>query len=745
MMSETFDPYYKWLGIPPKDQPPNHYRLLGLELFEPDLDVIDSAAEQRMAHVRSVQAGKHAKDSQRLLNEIAAAKVCLLRSEKKNAYDNLLRQRLNAAAAKSSPQASGGKRSLPVAAAAPAPLRVAQPLSASQPAPAANDPFDFASGSVQSTTRRSTSARNNRTTLLVAGITAVGIAGACIVVFAFYNADRSSPNDVPVKVAGNLTEPTKSPASPSPAAAPARPKPSVAPPAVGKVSEANATSTSSRTVVPASDESARSSEDLHSSVPTLSRQTDGPGTGTAVDSTGSNPLSVSPKPDTAEPAISQPALDNREAIPDDAALANAAKLIKQVYKDDFAKAKTSAQKETLAKSLLEKAMITQTDRVSQFALLQTARDMAAHGGDFGTAVLAIDELNTIFQIDGPNIKAAVLLKGAPSATSRFQRRLLAQKAAEAAEEAFAKDDFTNAKKLALLVQGEAKAGGDNRLVKWAAARLTSIDAANQAIGPVNQAQSTLMKTPADPDANLIVGKYLCLVKGNWQAGLPKLALGGDPDLKRMAANELAIAVTPDDQRKLGDGWWNVADTLGGTEKKEIQARAAFWYKQAMPGLTGLDKDKIEKKIAGSADLHAKLTMSAYVFACSDDQSTLYLNGKPLLRANGSEGGWTDCELEIGDTILVKLINTGGPYGFGCLIKLDDGSIIKTTLNSAWVAYTPKDEARWFDPLTIGPIDRITSGNSNFLPNPAAHVESFLSRSDEIWGKGDICYLMYVIQ
>ena len=36
----NFDPYHKWLGIPPKDQPPNHYRLLGLSLFESDPEVI---------------------------------------------------------------------------------------------------------------------------------------------------------------------------------------------------------------------------------------------------------------------------------------------------------------------------------------------------------------------------------------------------------------------------------------------------------------------------------------------------------------------------------------------------------------------------------------------------------------------------------------------------------------------------------------------------------------------------------
>ena len=39
-MMTNFDAYYHWLGIPPKDQPPNHYRMLGIELFEDNRDVI---------------------------------------------------------------------------------------------------------------------------------------------------------------------------------------------------------------------------------------------------------------------------------------------------------------------------------------------------------------------------------------------------------------------------------------------------------------------------------------------------------------------------------------------------------------------------------------------------------------------------------------------------------------------------------------------------------------------------------
>ena len=74
----AFDAYHIWLGIPRKNQPPNHYCLLGIDLFEQSADAIANAADQRMAHLRSFQTGRHSALSQKLLNEVAAAKVCLL-------------------------------------------------------------------------------------------------------------------------------------------------------------------------------------------------------------------------------------------------------------------------------------------------------------------------------------------------------------------------------------------------------------------------------------------------------------------------------------------------------------------------------------------------------------------------------------------------------------------------------------------------------------------------------------------
>jgi hypothetical protein len=96
-MDESFDPYYKWLGIPLAEQPPNHYRLLGVTLFESDLDVIANAADQRIGHVRAFQIGKHSDESQRILKAISAARVCLLNADKKAEYDARLRSAAAAA------------------------------------------------------------------------------------------------------------------------------------------------------------------------------------------------------------------------------------------------------------------------------------------------------------------------------------------------------------------------------------------------------------------------------------------------------------------------------------------------------------------------------------------------------------------------------------------------------------------------------------------------------------------------
>jgi len=90
----TFDPYHKWLGIPAAEQPPHHYRLLSIALFESDLEVIEAAADRQMSYIRQCATGPHVKESQRILNELSTARVCLLNPAKKETYDRELKSRL---------------------------------------------------------------------------------------------------------------------------------------------------------------------------------------------------------------------------------------------------------------------------------------------------------------------------------------------------------------------------------------------------------------------------------------------------------------------------------------------------------------------------------------------------------------------------------------------------------------------------------------------------------------------------
>ncbi|MGH7137897.1 MAG: hypothetical protein ACREHD_19275, partial [Pirellulales bacterium] len=92
-MSDSFDPYRVWLGIPPESRPPTHYELLGISPSETEAAAINAAVVRQSSYVRNFQIGKNAADANRILNEIAAAKVCLLDPAKRANYDAEIRAR----------------------------------------------------------------------------------------------------------------------------------------------------------------------------------------------------------------------------------------------------------------------------------------------------------------------------------------------------------------------------------------------------------------------------------------------------------------------------------------------------------------------------------------------------------------------------------------------------------------------------------------------------------------------------
>jgi len=114
-MPEKLDPYQAWLGIPPAEQPPNHYRLLGIPLFDGDHRTINAAAERQLALVAAAQTSGNAAIARHIVEQIKAARSVLLAHDAKRGYDVALKERLSRVKPVSTvPQAVQPNRARPI-------------------------------------------------------------------------------------------------------------------------------------------------------------------------------------------------------------------------------------------------------------------------------------------------------------------------------------------------------------------------------------------------------------------------------------------------------------------------------------------------------------------------------------------------------------------------------------------------------------------------------------------------------
>ncbi len=231
-------------------------------------------------------------------------------------------------------------------------------------------------------------------------------------------------------------------------------------------------------------------------------------------------------------------------------------------------------------------------------LLRFAKEAAVLAGDAETALEAVDRIIQTYEVDPVKMKLECLEAVAEAAKSSSQRAALAEQAFPLIDEAAADDNFEAAAKLADLARQSALRARDFSLAKEVAARMKEVEELEAAYGQYQKAMERLKGNPTDPEANLAAGRYLCVVKRDWDRGVPMLALGSDPGLKAIATQELKGATSPEAQVALGDSWWDLADTKEGEEKTVLLLRAGYWYRQAEPHVaSALVKAKLERQLA----------------------------------------------------------------------------------------------------------------------------------------------------
>jgi serine/threonine protein kinase len=285
----------------------------------------------------------------------------------------------------------------------------------------------------------------------------------------------------------------------------------------------------------------------------------------------------------------------RARVPDTKAQQTALQLIKEVYKDDYTTAKTPEKKTELADKLLEQAQQT-AEATERYVLLNEARTFAVDGDNQGLLLRILAATAEVYEVDAVTLHIdtwkAVLAKPRPAAMVRE----IYDEAGNRLEAAVARGAFDDAKRFGDYALSIAPRIGDATAVKATRDRNTSLAARQLEWTTASNALITLSKSPDDDAANLIVGRYRALVEEDWPSAFPLLAKGSDESWKELAGKSTTVGEDGTTRAALADSFWDASKSKPAL-KAELNAAALYWYQAALPALNGLQKVRVEKRIA----------------------------------------------------------------------------------------------------------------------------------------------------
>jgi hypothetical protein len=288
--------------------------------------------------------------------------------------------------------------------------------------------------------------------------------------------------------------------------------------------------------------------------------------------------------------------EDKRPVPSEAEQAEPLKLLREIFGSQYAAAKTAEDRQALAREILQRSAEVE-DPVNRYVMLRVAKDIAVQAAAADLIVETIDRIADRYQFDAVEAKLHAMTKAARHAETETQHVRLAQQAMAAFEEAVAADRFDAAMQLVELGADAARAAERWDLTRQIVALGREIDSLAEAYQDVQDDIARLESDSLDPEANLSVGRFWCLYKGDWKRGLPLLALGSDSQLAKLAEDELSEPRLAKHQLALADGWWDLAESNEGRPQEQCRRRAALWYRAAMSGLSGIQREKAKRRLA----------------------------------------------------------------------------------------------------------------------------------------------------
>jgi WD40 repeat protein len=291
-------------------------------------------------------------------------------------------------------------------------------------------------------------------------------------------------------------------------------------------------------------------------------------------------------------------VSDRVAAPDAASRTKATEQLKERYKDEWAKAeKDPVARLALAELLLEKARPLPAADPLRFVSLRAAADLAARAVNVPVALLAVEELSRTYTVDVTALRIEAIGRAVDVVRDPQAAHDLVDLALAFASEAVEEDRHDQAAGLARVAERAARKAKDLPLVVSVQRFERGVAASRTQYQRLRPFVERLQKDPTDPEANLQLGKYQALLKGDWDRGLFLLAQGSDPDLRRLAQRDLCRPETNAEQVETGDAWWQHADKVDDQAKVHLRQRAVHWYELALTAAEDNVRERLEERVA----------------------------------------------------------------------------------------------------------------------------------------------------
>jgi Tol biopolymer transport system component len=276
-------------------------------------------------------------------------------------------------------------------------------------------------------------------------------------------------------------------------------------------------------------------------------------------------------------------------------------LIQELYAGELKEsAKHPEARQRLAMSLLQEARDTADLPAGRYRLLTQARDLAVSAGDLSVASQAIQELTEHFDVSESQA-LAMRVRAANEAIKALDRtdpncRAVFDLATGLFDEAIAVEDFPACVKALEAADAAGRKLRNVLLVAQVRDRKDRLAKVQAEFAKWRPHAEKLVKNPKDREANLEMGKYYALLRGNWAAGLPLLSQGNDADLAGLAKLEASESPKAGDNLALGMKWAALSAKLAPEFRDHARSRAYAWLAKALPEANAATEPKIQEKL-----------------------------------------------------------------------------------------------------------------------------------------------------